>query len=227
VARSSRRGSSDRVIRSTPSWELELEARRSGAMRIAGIDEAGRGPLAGPVVAAAVVLPYGEEFDRLNDSKLLTPRIRERLFDQISDRARAVGVGVLSPRQIDKVNIYQATRLAMTEAIRNLSITPDYLLIDGPMSIDPPIAQRGVIKGDRLSCSIAAAAIIAKVTRDRIMTELHEKYPQYGFISHKGYATKAHKEAIRRFGPSPAHRMCFRGVKEYAQISLFDDHELH
>lgn len=208
-----------------PTWALEHEARQAGAERIAGIDEAGRGPLAGPVVAAAVVLPFGEHFADLNDSKLLGPNIREKLFNTIVSRASDVGIGIVPPEKIDEINIYQATRLAMVTAVRNLSPAPDHLLIDGPMSVDLPIAQRPVVKGDRLSCSIAAAAIMAKVTRDRIMMKLHEKYPEYGFASHKGYGTKAHKEAISQYGPSPVHRKCFRGVKEHFQISLFELHK--
>ena len=222
MARNTGQRSSKSVSLMMPTWALEQEARQAGAERIAGIDEAGRGPLAGPVVAAAVILPFGEHFAELNDSKLLGPNIREKLFTAIMNRASAVGIGMVPPEKIDEINIYQATRLAMATAVRNLAPAPDHLLIDGPMSVDVPITQRPVVKGDRLSCSIAAAAIMAKVTRDRIMMDLHEKYPEYGFASHKGYGTKAHKEAISQYGPSPVHRKCFRGVKEHFQISLFE-----
>ena len=210
------------VANGIPSWSREQEARQAGARSIAGIDEAGRGPLAGPVVAAAVILPFGKDITNLNDSKLLTPRIREELFDIIMIRASSIGIGIVSPKQIDQINIYQATRLAMAIAIRKLSPAPDHLLIDGPMSVDLPIEQRPIIKGDRLSCSIAAAAVMAKVIRDRIMMDLHQKYPEYGFASHKGYGTKAHKAAINQFGPSPVHRKCFRGVREHFQMSIFE-----
>lgn len=198
-----------------PSYELEIQISANGASRLAGIDEAGRGPLAGPVVAAAVILPIPEPIPGLNDSKKLTSSARERLFDIINDKASAVGVGIVAPETIDRINIYQATRLAMVQAVRQLSLSPDYLLIDGPMSLDLDTPQQGIVKGDRRSCSIAAASIIAKVTRDRIMEEFHETYPHYGFSAHKGYGTKAHKEAIMKHGPCPIHRKCFRGVKEF------------
>jgi ribonuclease HII len=200
---------------SVPSCRYEDEAAASGCVRIAGIDEAGRGPLAGPVVAAAVVLPYHRQFRELNDSKLLNQRTRERLFDAIMSCTLGVGVGIVSAETIDRINIYQATRLAMTTAVGQISPPPDFLLIDGPLSLDLTVGQRPIVKGDRLSVSVAAASIVAKVTRDRLMVELHRQYPQYGFHEHKGYPTKAHKEAICRYGPSPVHRRCFRGVKEF------------
>lgn len=202
------------VQRAGPTRRFEAEAEALGAGRIAGIDEAGRGPLAGPVVAAAVILSWSPPISGLNDSKLLSEASREKLFIAIQEQAGAVGVGIVSPELIDKINILQATRLAMTQAVSGLDPPPDYLLIDGPLSLDLDIPQNGIVKGDRLSLSIAAASIVAKVTRDRIMKDLHEKYPVYGFDRHKGYGTEVHREALIRYGPSPVHRMCFKGVKK-------------
>jgi ribonuclease HII len=204
-----------------PSCAFEEEAARLGASRIAGIDEVGRGPLAGPVVAAAVVMPYAKPIAELNDSKMLTEEVRERLFEVIRDKALSVGVGHVPPEEIDRINIYQATRLAMSKAVKEISPLPDYLLIDGPLSLDLNIQQRSIIKGDRLCYSVAAASIVAKVIRDRIMLDLHEQYPQYGFASHKGYATRAHLDAIERHGPCSVHRKCFRGVREHLPTPLF------
>lgn len=195
-----------------PTYKFEEEAVCSGACRITGIDEAGRGPLAGPVVAAAVVMRPSDLITDVKDSKLLTAAARERLFHEITHRAEAVGVEIVPPEVIDEINIYQATRLAMTRAVQQIQPPPDYLLIDGPIKLDIRIGQRAIIKGDRLSFSIAAAGIVAKVTRDRIMMELHEQFPEYGFHQHKGYGTHGHKEALRKHGPCKAHRMCFRGV---------------
>jgi ribonuclease HII len=204
-----------------PSSRFEKQAARLGARRIAGIDEAGRGPLAGPVVAAAVVLRNPDCLPHLNDSKLLTADARSKLYDEILENASAAGVGIISPETIDRINILQATRLAMSRAVMEISPPPDYLLIDGTISLELSISQQAIIKGDRLCFSVAAAGILAKVTRDRIMMELHEQFPQYGFAQHKGYATQAHKDAIVKYGPSPVHRMCFRGVKE-PELPLFD-----
>lgn len=182
---------------------------------IAGIDEAGRGPLAGPVVAAAVILPYGLRIDGVNDSKKLSHATRELLFEAITKQAVAVAVGISSPELIDSINILQATRSAMLEAVTKLAPQPDYLLIDGITAIDSNIQQKSIIKGDSLSFSIAAASIIAKVTRDRIMCEADKIYPDYGFAKHKGYATAAHMTTISKLGPTPIHRRTFAGVKEY------------
>jgi ribonuclease HII len=204
-----------------PSSRFEKQAARLGARRIAGIDEAGRGPLAGPVVAAAVVLRNPDCLPHLNDSKLLTAEARSKLYDEILENASATGVGIIPPGTIDRINILQATRLAMNRAVMEISPPPDYLLIDGTISLELSISQQAIIKGDRLCFSVAAAGILAKVTRDRIMMELHEQYPQYGFSQHKGYATQAHKEAIVKYGPSPVHRLCFRGVKE-PELPLFE-----
>lgn len=194
---------------------LERQALSRGFRLIAGIDEAGRGPLAGPVVAAAVILPAGVRIDGVNDSKKLSPRARERLFDVITARAVAIGIGMAAPELIDRINILQATRHAMLEAVGQLSRQPDYLLIDGISTIDSPIPQRTVKKGDSLSLSIAAASIIAKVTRDRLMMELDTIHPGYGFAAHKGYGCASHLEAIRMLGPTAVHRLTFGGVKEH------------
>lgn len=197
---------------SGPTYRFEQEAASLGASRIAGIDEAGRGPLAGPVVAAAVVMRPSDLILDVNDSKLLTAADRERLFREITERAEAVGVGIINAEIIDEINILQATRLAMIRAVSGILPPPDYLLIDGPIKLDVPTRQRSIIKGDRLSFSVAAAGIVAKVTRDRIMMELHEQFPMYGFHRHKGYGTRVHKEALAEHGPCKAHRVCFRGV---------------
>jgi ribonuclease HII len=196
-----------------PTSRFEEEAARCGAARVAGIDEAGRGPLAGPVVAAAVILCPDRPISGLNDSKLLSESQREELFREIREKAAAVSVALVSPEVIDEINILQATRLAMSRAVNAIAPLPDYLLIDGPIALDLPIAQKPIIKGDRLSISVAAAGIMAKVTRDGIMRDLHEQYPMYGFDRHKGYPTRMHKEAIILHGPCPVHRMCFRGVQ--------------
>ena len=194
---------------------FEQRARSRGYRLIAGIDEAGRGALAGPVVAAAVILPVGVRIDGVDDSKKLSPEKRERLFDVIMSQALRVGVGMAGHRVIDRINILQATRLAMQEAVGKLSPQPDYLLIDGITTIASPLPQKTITKGDSLSLSIAAASIIAKVSRDRLMRELDQKYPGYGFAGHKGYGSSDHLEAIRRLGPSPVHRLTFGGVKEH------------
>jgi ribonuclease HII len=194
---------------------FERQARSIGYQLVAGIDEAGRGPLAGPVVAAAVILPAGLLINGVNDSKKLSPDTRERLFDTIMSQALSVGVGMGSPELIDRINILQATRHAMLEAVSQLLPQPDYLLIDGISTINSSILQKTIKKGDSLSLSIAAASIIAKVTRDRLMRELDRIHPGYGFSGHKGYGSALHMEAIRRLGPSPVHRLTFGGVKEH------------
>jgi len=194
---------------------FEQRARSRGYRLIAGIDEAGRGALAGPVVAAAVILPAGMRIEGVDDSKRLSPEKRERLFEVIMAQALRVGVGMAGHKEIDRVNILQATRLAMQEAVGKLSPPPDYLLIDGITTIASPLPQKTIVKGDVLSLSIAAASIVAKVSRDRLMRELDQKYPGYGFAGHKGYGSADHLEAIRRLGPSPVHRLTFGGVKEH------------
>ena len=190
--------------------EQALAAR--GYLRICGVDEVGRGPLAGPVVAAAVVLPLPCPIAGINDSKQLSEGRREALYDEIMQAAVAIGVGIVDHDTIDQINILQATRRAMREAVAQIRPPPDYLLIDALTLSGLPIPQEGIIHGDALSVSIAAASIIAKVTRDRQMRMYHDRWPQYDFARHKGYGTQAHLDAIRQHGPSPIHRMTFRGV---------------
>jgi ribonuclease HII len=194
---------------------FERQARTNGFQLVAGIDEAGRGPLAGPVVAAAVILPAGLRIKGVNDSKKLSPDTRERLFDAIIAQALSVGIGMGSAELVDRVNILQATRHAMLEAVSQLTPQPDFILIDGISTINSPIPQKTIKKGDSLSLSIAAASIIAKVTRDRLMRDLDRIHPGYGFSGHKGYGSASHMAAIRRLGPSPVHRLTFGGVKEH------------
>lgn len=194
---------------------FEQQARLRGYRLIAGIDEAGRGALAGPVVAAAVILPDGLRIDGVDDSKKLSPETRERLFDVIMEQAFSVGIGMGGADLIDEINILQATRHAMLEAVSSLTPQPDFLLIDGITPIATPIPQKTVKKGDSLSLSIAAASIIAKVSRDRLMRGLDADYPGYGFATHKGYGSATHLEAIRQLGPSGVHRMTFGGVREH------------
>lgn len=202
---------------------FEKTAHHSGFTCVAGIDEAGRGPLAGPVTAAAVILPAGLSIPGVDDSKKLSPDKREKLFEIIMAQALSVGVGIIGPAEIDLINILQATRRAMLAAVRQLTPQPDCLLIDGINTIDSTITQKTIKKGDSLSLSIAAASIIAKVARDRIMIEMDSEYPGYGFSGHKGYGSAAHLDAIRRLGPSPIHRLTFRGVKEHVVIAPLPD----
>ena len=196
-------------------FAFETMARRQGFVHIAGIDEAGRGPLAGPVVAAAVILPHGLDIPGLDDSKKLTPHKRESLITEINENAVAVGIGVSDHDLIDRINILQATLAAMIQAVSSLAITPDYLLIDGISKVHSTIPQKTIKKGDSLSASIAAASIVAKVTRDRMMEEFDRQYPGYGFAGHKGYGSTSHLEAIAKLGPCEIHRKSFRGVKEH------------
>jgi ribonuclease HII len=186
-----------------------------GYQRIAGVDEVGRGPLAGPVVAAAVILPKDGIGEELFDSKKISAKKREELYGSIFSKAMAVGLGVIGQEEIDSLNIFQATLKAMALAVKNLPIPPDFILIDGPQGLRLPIPQKPIRKGDQLSNSIAAASIVAKVTRDRMMMEYHQRYPQYNFAKHKGYGTKEHRKAIEKFGFCELHRKTFRGVKEY------------
>ena len=196
-------------------WLFEKEATQKGYSDIAGIDEAGRGPLAGPVVSAAVILSPVIQLTDVDDSKKLSPKKRARLYEKIYAHAVSIGIGIVDAIEIDRINILQASLLAMAMAVDNLQPQPDFLLIDGTFGISSNLPQKPVAKGDSLSISIAAASIIAKVTRDRLMESYHDYYPQFDFSQHKGYPTKAHKEAIRKFGFSPIHRKSFRGVKEY------------
>ena len=203
-------------------WEFEQDTHRKGYEHIAGIDEAGRGPLAGPVVSAAVILPPGFACQGVTDSKKLSEKRREALFPLIKRQALAVGIGMADHREIDRINILAASLLSMKRAVQDLAagpnflgpdfLLPDFLLIDGKFTIDMDLPQRAIVKGDSRSISIAAASIIAKVTRDRYMAKLHTTYPLYNFIQHKGYPTKAHKQAIIQHGPCPFHRTTFNGV---------------
>lgn len=193
---------------------FEKAARSSGARLVAGIDEAGRGPLAGPVVAAAVILPEGCFIQNLTDSKKLSTKQRERLSTEIQDKALAWEVGISDAALIDKINILEATRRAMESAVARMALQPDYLLIDA-VTIETNIPQKGIVKGDLLSHSISAASVIAKVTRDRIMESCHKTYPEYNFHKHKGYGTREHRDKIRAHGPCPIHRRTFRRVREY------------
>ncbi len=188
---------------------MAYEREYSAYSRICGVDEAGRGPLAGPVVAGAVILPKDCEILYINDSKKLSAKKREELYDVIQKEAVAVGVGMVGPRRIDEINILQATYEAMRQAIQNLSVTPDILLNDAVTIPQVGILQVPIVKGDAKSISIGAASIVAKVTRDRLMEEYGRLMPEYGFAKHKGYGSKEHMEAIREHGPSPIHRLSF------------------
>lgn len=192
-------------------YSYENNALLKGYKNVCGIDEAGRGPLAGPVYAAAVILPTGLEIEGLNDSKKLSEKKREMLFDIICEKAIAYSVGIATEKEIDEINILNATFLAMKRAVEGLEIKPDYALVDGNRypNISDDIKEEVVVKGDGKSMSIAAASILAKVSRDRFMLEMTEKYPEYCFEKHKGYGTKLHYEKILEFGPSPIHRMTF------------------
>ena len=190
-------------------WEIENSIHSEGYEIICGVDEAGRGPLAGPVCAAAVILPMGLEIPGLTDSKKLTDKKRRELFPVIKEQAIAYGIGLASHEEIDEINILQATYLAMERALAQLAVKPDIALIDGNRAKDFGLPLRTVVKGDSLSMNIAAASILAKVTRDDLMLELAEQYPEYGFEVHKGYGTKAHYEALRAHGASEIHRKTF------------------
>lgn len=187
----------------------EREARSRGYRLIAGIDEAGRGPLAGPVVAAAVILPESIVIKKLNDSKKLTPAQRDILFDEIKEKAVAYGIGIEDESCIDEINILNATKRAMITAFQSLDPAPDFLLMDAVHLDAVKVEQLPLIKGDSISVSIAAASILAKVTRDRMLDEFDQKYPEYGFCKHKGYGTLEHIEAIKKYGICPIHRVSF------------------
>lgn len=194
-----------------PDYSYERRIWNMGKIS-AGVDEVGRGPLAGPVVAAAVILPEGCEIYGLNDSKKLSPQKRGTLFHQIKSLAIVTAVGIVEPEEIDRINILRAALLAMEIAVKNLNPQPDYLLIDGNIRTSLLIPQETVVKGDSRCCSIAAASIIAKVIRDSIMDDYHNLYPEYNFKRHKGYPTKEHFESLKKFGPCPIHRKTFNGV---------------
>ena len=206
------------------TFHIERSLYRQGYSSVAGVDEAGRGPLAGPVVAACVILPPDCDYGLFKDSKLLTARRRSVLFDILQTNGSLIGVGKAGPREIEQVNILQASLLAMKRAmaacaISNNNSSPEYFLIDGSFQVPVPVRQQTLIKGESKSASIAAASIVAKVTRDRIMADCHCQYPQYGFLRHQGYPTKEHRQAISRYGPCPQHRRTFRGVLEFFETS--------
>jgi ribonuclease HII len=199
-----------------------------GVKYIAGIDEAGRGPLAGPVVAAAVILKKGTKLDLVDDSKKLTEKQREKALEEIKEHALAIGIGIASVEEIDRINIYRAAREAMQSAIKQLKIKPEFLLIDAmPMEIDIP--SESIIKGDQKSISIAAASIIAKTTRDQYMIEMDKIFPQYNFKQHKGYGTKEHIELIKKYGYTPIHRKSYEPIKSMIKEEMrkkYEDHTL-
>jgi ribonuclease HII len=199
-----------------------------GVKYIAGIDEAGRGPLAGPVVAAAVILKKGTKLDLVDDSKKLTEKQREKALEEIKEHALAIGIGIASVEEIDRINIYRAAREAMQSAIKQLKIKPEFLLIDAmPMEIDIP--SESIIKGDQKSISIAAASIIAKTTRDQYMIEMDKIFPQYNFKQHKGYGPKEHIELIKKYGYTPIHRKSYEPIKSMIKEEMrkkYEDHTL-
>ncbi len=222
----------------TPTFDKEIKLRKNGYKFIAGIDEVGRGPLAGPVVACAAVIKLnlnegedtyprlqekeknihirrGRIFDGIRDSKQLSERQREKFYKILTnDRQVYYGIGIVSEKIIDKINILQATFLAMKKAVENLKVKPDFLLIDGKWTLENyPISQTAIIQGDKNIFSIAAASIIAKVTRDKMLVKLSQKYPQYGFEKHKGYGTKLHLEMLKKYGPCEIHRKSFKPIK--------------
>jgi len=197
---------------------FEEAAHAQGYRRVAGLDEVGRGTLAGPVVAAVVLFERGTVITGLRDSKQLSPKRRDSLYPIILKEAVDVAVGMVEAEVIDQINILQATRLAMQDAIKQLKFQPDYLLLDAITLPLIPIPQRPIIKGDELSVSIAAASVVAKVTRDRMMSRYHEEYPEYNFLAHKGYGTVEHRKQIQEHGPCQIHRMTFRGVCDVRQL---------
>lgn len=192
-----------------PDYSLEEALREHGFLSVCGVDEAGRGPLSGPVVAAACILPIGCTIEGLNDSKKLSPKKRDALFDEIKEKAIAYSIASASPAEIDEINILNATMLAMRRAIEGLPVPADFALVDGNVVRDFPIEAKPIIKGDAISCSISAASILAKVTRDRICLEDDAKYPEYEFAKHKGYSTALHMRILREIGPCPIHRRSF------------------
>ena len=198
------------------NYEYESELRSNGISLIAGVDEVGRGPLVGPVVAACVILPENFNLDGLTDSKKLSEKKRDYYFEEIKKQAISYGIGIIDEKKIDEVNIYEATKLAMIEAINNCHIKPEHVLIDA-MPLDLDIPTTSIIKGDLKSITISAASVIAKVTRDRMLDELHEQYPMYDFKSNKGYPTKKHLEAIEEYGVIDQHRRSYGPVKKHLE----------
>ena len=210
-------------MRPSAPYRYEGQAWRAGLARVAGVDEAGRGPLAGPVVAAAVVVTPDHRIRGVRDSKLLTPERREELFIAIHDRALAVGVAIVDHATIDRVNILQATRLAMIDALRRLPVAPDLIITDFVALPEVPCPQKNLVGGDARCASVAAASIVAKVTRDRIMRELDKEFPEYGFAQHKGYATPDHLAALDRHGPCRIHRRTFAGVWRQGELFILEE----
>ena len=206
-------------------YRYEAQAWRAGLARVAGVDEAGRGPLAGPVVAAAVILAPDRRVRRLRDSKLLTPERREELFHVITAHATAIGVGIVDHETIDRVNILQATRLAMLEALRQLAVAPDLVITDFVALPGLACPQRNLVDGDVRCATVAAASIIAKVTRDRLMLEADKQFPEYGFARHKGYATADHLAALDRLGPCALHRRTFSGVWRQGELFALEEED--
>jgi len=209
----------------TGLWRAERELRNQGFLRIAGVDEAGRGSIAGPVVAAAAIFDGSCRLPGLADSKLVKPADRERLFDLIHRKAVCVGVGIADARMVDRLNVLKATHFAMSEAIRQLEPRPDLLIVDGRGLPGAALPQRAIVGGDRTCASIAAASIVAKVVRDRMMVELDETYPGYAFGRHKGYGTRVHLQRLMELGPTPEHRRSFAPVRAARQgrLSLESD----
>jgi ribonuclease HII len=209
----------------TAPYRYEGVAWRDGVARVAGIDEAGRGPLAGPVVAAAVVIAPDRRIKRLADSKVLTPERREELFTTIHQRAVAVGVGIVDQLTIDRINILEATRLAMKLALQNLSVVPELVITDFVALRDLPCPQKNLVDGDARCATVAAASIVAKVTRDRIMAEADKQFPEYGFARHKGYGTPDHLAALDRYGPCALHRRSFSGVWRQGELFVLEEND--
>lgn len=199
----------------TDTFSFESELLNRGYRFIAGTDEVGRGPLAGPVVAASVVLPADCEYQIYDDSKKLSAAKREELFAELKRVKAEIGISIVSEETIDRINILQASLVAMRDSIISLSLKPDFILVDGKFPVPIDISQQPLVKGDSRSASIAAASIVAKVTRDSLMDKFHEEYPQYGFRRNKGYPTLEHREAIKKYGICPIHRKSFSSVKEY------------
>lgn len=205
------------AVEALSTLHFEQQAQARGYRAVAGVDEAGRGPLAGPVVAAAVILPKSFDLPGLTDSKQLTAKARERLYPLIRAQALAVGIGVAKVEEIDRINILQATLRSMQRAIERLNVPADFLLIDGNVAVPLDLPQQTLVKGDSRSLSIAAASVVAKVVRDRIMCSLDNLHPGYGLAGHKGYGSAAHRAAIAALGPSPCHRRTFGGVREHCR----------
>jgi ribonuclease HII len=203
-------------------YRYEAQAWRIGVTLVAGVDEAGRGPLAGPVVAGAVIIAPDRRIKGLADSKILTPEQREALFQVISERAVAVGIGIVDHETIDRINILQATRLAMAEALARLTVQPSLVITDFVALRDLACPQRNLVDGDARCATVAAASIVAKVTRDRLMLDADRRFPEYGFARHKGYATPEHLAALDRWGPCPLHRRTFAGVWRQGELFILE-----